>query len=119
VRGVNPGKYRHRIHIQSPVDEQNPMTGAITRSWRTLVVGGPLNSVPARALTGQGRETHAAGTKMAETTARFEFRWFPGLSEAYRILWDGGVYDIISIDRDETGRREYRVRCKGGLTDGS
>ncbi|HKK31096.1 MAG TPA: phage head closure protein [Alphaproteobacteria bacterium] len=121
MRGVNPGKYRHRIQIQEAVDAQDPTTGVITRTWATVSLDSdtPLDSVPARALTGQGRETHAAGTKLAETEARFEFRWFAGLTEAMRIVWDGRVYDILSIDTDETARREYRVRCKGGLTDGS
>jgi head-tail adaptor len=114
-------RYRHRIHVQEPVDTQDPNTGIITRTWSTVYLDSdtPLDSVPARALTGIGRETHAAGTKLAETTCRFEFRWFPGLDESMRILWDSGIYDILSIDRDETGRREYRLRCKGGLTDGS
>lgn len=118
---IRSGKYRHRIHIQEPIDSQNQTTGAITRTWNTFSLDSdtPLDSVRAEVLTGPGRELHAAGTKLAETAARINFRWFPGLREDMRILWDDKVYDILSIDRDATGRREYRLRCKDGLSDGS
>lgn len=74
--------------------------------------GTTLDSVPAEVMTGPGREMHAAGTKLAETAARINMRWFPGLSPAMRILWDGHTFDILSIETDLTARREYRLRCK-------
>ena len=122
--GTNPGKYRHRIHIQEPVDAldgDSEEDGSITRTWSTVYLDSdtPLHAVPAEVLTGPGRELQAAATKLAETTARINFRWFPGLDETMRILWDGKVYDILSIETDSTARREYRLRCKDGLSDGS
>lgn len=121
MRGVNPGKYRHRVGIQEPVDAQDATTGVITRTWATVSLDSdtPLDSVPASVMTGPGRELHAAGTKLAETSARISLRWFAGLTEAMRIVWDGRVFDILSIETDETARREYRLRVKDGLTDGS
>lgn len=119
---INSGKYRHRIHIQEPVDTQDADTGAVERTWETVYIDSntPLDAVPAQVLTGPGREIHAAGTKLAETTARISFRWFgPNLRHDMRILWDGRVYDIVSIEMDVTARREYRLRVKDGLTDGS
>lgn len=114
-------KYRHRVHIQEPTDSQNPTTGKITRSWATFYLDSstPLDNYPAEVLTGPGKELHAAGTKLAETTARMNFRWFPGLRPDMRIIWDSVTYEIVSIERDATGRREYRLRCKEGLTDGT
>jgi SPP1 family predicted phage head-tail adaptor len=111
---IRSGDYRHRIHIQAPVDTQNPVTGVIARDWETAI-----GNVPAKVMTGPGRETHSAGTKLAETAARINCRWFPGLSHEMRILWEGRIFDIISIETDLTDRREYRLRCKDGLTDGS
>lgn len=120
MRGVNPGKYRHRVGIEEKVDTQDPTTGVITSTWQTVSLDSdtPLDSVPAQVLTGPGRELHAAETKLAETDARINMRWFEGLDEAMRVTWDGKVYGIISIETDETARREYRLRCKG-LTDGA
>lgn len=118
---IKAGKYRHRIKIEEPVDTQNQTTGVITRTWEAFAIDSdnPMDSVPAEVLTGPGRELHAAGTKLAETSARIQFRWFPGLTEAMRIIWQSRVYNIISIETDATDRREYRLRVKDGLSDGS
>lgn len=120
MRGINPGRYRHRVEIQYPVDAQDSDTGANTRTFMTFYLDSdtPLDSVPAEVLTGPGRQLHAAGTKLAETTARISMRWFDGLTPDMRVLWDGKTFDIISIETDTTARLEYRLNCKDGLTDG-
>jgi SPP1 family predicted phage head-tail adaptor len=89
-------------------------------TWATVWLDSntELDSVPAEVLTGPGREFIQSSAKQAETTARINFRWFPGLLPTMRILWDGKVYDITSIETDATARREYRLRCKDGLSDG-
>ena len=109
-------RYRHRIEFQHKVSVQNPNTGAITYSWQAI--SALLSSVPAEVLTGPGREFIAADAKQAETTARINCRWFPDLSPEWRVLWDGKVFDITSIETDATARREYRIRCKDGVSDG-
>lgn len=113
-------RYRHRVEIQEKVEEQDS-DGAVSWVWQTLELDSntPLNAVPAEVLTGPGREPNLADTKLAETTARINLRWFPGLLPTHRIIWDGRTYEIISIETDATARRSYRVRCKDGLTDGS
>lgn len=113
-------RYRHRIELQSKAETQDPDTGAISHEWDTVFLDSdtPLDSVPAEVLTGPGREFNAADAKQAETTARIQCRWFPGLSPAWRVLWDGRVYDILSIETDATGRMEYRIRCREGVSDG-
>lgn len=70
-----------------------------------------MNSVAAEVLTGPGKEAVAAGTTRAESAARINLRWFPGLTEKMRIVWNGSNYNIHSIELDETGRREYRLKC--------
>lgn len=113
-------RYRHRIAFQRKAETQNPLTGAITYAWQTVTVDGvALDSVPAEVLTGPGREFVASNAKQAETTARINLRWFPGLSPAWRVLWDGKVYDITSVETDATARREYRLRCNDGVNDGA
>jgi head-tail adaptor len=117
---IKSGKYRHRVHIQERIDAQHPTTGVVTQTWETFGLDSdhPLDNVPAEILTGPGREMHAAGTKLAETTARINMRWFPGLREDMRILWLDSVYDIVSIEMDATARREYRIRVRDGASDG-
>jgi len=109
----------HRVAIEELVEVQDTETGAITHTWRTLTVGGTsLGAVPAEVLTGPGREQAAAGTKLAETSARVQMHWFPGLTTKHRIVWDGMPMDILAIQTDRTGRREYQINCRYGITDG-
>lgn len=114
-------RYRHRVTFQEQVEEQDSETGDITRTWATAALDSDtdLADVPAEVLTGPGREFNAADAKQAETTARINLRWFPGLLPSWRIQWDGKTYDILSIEVDRTARREYRLRCKEGVTDGA
>lgn len=115
-------RYRHRVHLQEKVEVRNPVTGSVTHSWQTFYIDGnsdsPADELPAEVLTGPGKEPIAADAKQSETAARITMPWFPGLLPTMRILWDGFVYDITSIELDRTARMQYRVTCKDGLTDG-
>lgn len=114
-------RMRHRIEIQEPVETRDSDSGAVVTTWDTVQLDSdtPLDAVPAEVLTGPGRgEFMAADTRQAETDARINFWWFPGLRYDMRILWDGRVYDIIGIETDRTGRMEYRTRCREGVHDG-
>ena len=116
---MQPGRLRQRIAIQEQVTAQDPVTGEETHTWQNVVLGSlELSEVPAEVLTGPGREFRESGTTQAETSARINLRWFPGLLPTWRILWDGRVYNIQSIETDATARREWRLRCIDGLTDG-
>lgn len=113
-------RLRHRIEFQELVEEQDNETGAVVQSWQTAYLDSDtlLDSVPAEVLTGPGREFRNSGTTQAETTARINLRWFPGLLATWRILWDGRIFNIQSIETDATARREYRLRCVDGVSDG-
>ncbi len=113
-------RMRHRIQFQRQLQTQDPTTGEIIITWESVMFSGRAD-VPAEVLTGPGRELIAADAQQAETTARINCRWFPvDRLELYtwRILWDGRVYNITSAETDATARREWRLRCSDGLTDG-
>ncbi len=84
----------------------------------SLSDGTPLVEVPAEVLTGAGREFMAANTKQNETDARINLRWFPGLDLSWRVIWQGEQFTITGADMDATGRKEWRLRCATGVTDG-
>lgn len=112
LRGFFIGNYRHRVHIQRPVYTQDPDTGEGVLSWETAEVSGvQLSSVPADVLTGPGKESKSSGTTTAEVSLRVNLRWFPGFDPSWRVIWDGYAYDVRSIERDASGRREYRLSC--------
>ena len=113
-------RLRHIVEIQEPTNTQDPITGENTIAWSTVWLDSntELNEVPAEVLTGPGREFHQAGTIQSETSARINLRWFEGLLPTWRILWDGKIYNIGSIETDLTGRREYRLKCTDGVNEG-
>lgn len=113
-------RYRHRVGVQARTESQDANTGAVTYEWGTVYLSSTvaLDSVPAEVLTGPGREALAADVKTAETAARINMRWFPGLRADMRLIWDGRYFGIVSIETDATGRMEYRLRCSEGMTDG-
>lgn len=106
-------RLRHRINVQQLIETTDPITGALTRTWETI-----LFNVPAEVLTGPGREFVQSGATQGELAARINTRWFPGLTQKMRIEWDGTMFNIISIETDATARREYRIKCKAGVSDG-
>jgi SPP1 family predicted phage head-tail adaptor len=110
-------RLRQRITLQQQEQEQDSETGAVTHTWVTV-----YDSVPAEVLTGPGREFRESSATQSETTARITIRWFDVdriAMYSWRILWDGRVYNIYSVDTDLTGRREWRFRCSDGVNDGA
>lgn len=110
---MKSGRLRHRVLIEQASHAQDIVTGADEVSWTTF-----LADVPAEVLTGPGREFDSADSKQSETAARITLRWFPGLEYTMRVVWEGNVYDITSIDTDPTGRIEYRLRLVAGANEG-
>jgi head-tail adaptor len=116
---MQSSRLRHRVEFQFQVETNDPVNNAPIIAWQTATANGvQLLSVPAEVLTGAGRELIASGTKLAETTARINVRWFPGLLVSWRVIWDGRIYDIQGLSTDITGRREWRLQCVDGLSDG-
>lgn len=113
-------RLRHRVAVQELVETQNSTTGAVTRAWENVLLDSSteLDAVPAEVLTGPGREFMQSGSTQNEIAARINLRWFPGLTQKMRIVWDGNVYNIQSIETDATARREYRLKCIAGVSDG-
>lgn len=113
-------RLRHRVAVQELVETQNSTTGAVTRAWENVLLDSSteLDAVPAEVLTGPGREFVQSGSTQNEIAARINLRWFPGLTQKMRIVWDGNIYNIQSIETDVTARREYRLKCIAGVSDG-
>ena len=113
-------RLRHRVTVQELNEVQDTNTGAIIPAWETVVLdsGAVLDGIPAEILTGAGREYMASGAIQGEISARINMRWFPGLTQKHRIVWDSTVFNILSIETDITARQEYRLKCSAGVSDG-
>lgn len=114
----------HRITFQERLADTVDSNGIrVTGGWDTVYLDSdtPLDNVPAEVLTGPGREWIAAGATQAEVAARINCRWFPAderTMAAWRILWDGRIYNIVSAETDATARREWRLRVMYGPSEG-
>lgn len=105
-------RLRQRVDFEEQVETRDS-EGVLTIAWTTAVA-----DVPAEVLTGGGREFNAGGQVQSETAARITCRWFPAVKASWRIVWDGQVFNIGSMETDVTGRREWRFRCTAGVNDG-
>jgi len=114
-------RLRHRVSIEVLVPTRNQTSGSVKESWQSFWCDSQteIKDWPAEVLTGPGRESVASGAKQSETDARITLRWFPGLTQSMRLIFEGETYDIQSIEKDKTGRREYRLRCNFGAGEGS
>lgn len=119
-------RLRHRITFQVNGTGTRDEDGFLipgTAGWQTVVLGDGtrLENVPAEVLTGPGREFQGGAATQAETSARINLRWFPADDRdmaAWRVLWDGRVYNITSVETDITARREWRLRVVDGPSEG-
>lgn len=113
-------RLRHRVCVQELTEVQDTNTGAITYTWEPAISddGTVLNGVPAEVLTGAGKEFVQSEAIQGQIAARINMRWFPGLTQKHRIVWDTNIFNITSIETDITARQEYRLRCSAGVSDG-
>lgn len=116
-------RLRHRVQIEKPIRAQNLQTGEITTEWvdAQTTEGKSLGNMPAEVLTGAGKESSESATTMPNLPARINLRWFPAdviEMHEWRIIWNGLVYNISSVETDITGKREWRIRCYAGLNEG-
>lgn len=110
------GKYRHVITLQvKGMATKHPLTGQpVATGWLDFAA-----NIAAEVLTGAGRGEVVASQGERETIdARINFRWIPGVIAAMRVIWDGGIYAISAIEYDATGRREIRLKCTKGESNG-
>lgn len=115
-------RLRHRVTFQELVVEKDS-DGFRSEIWRNVWLDSDteLAGVPAEVLTGPGKEFVGSAAVQSDTAARINLRWFPigqAVLAKWRVLWDGRIYNIHTSDTDATGRREWRLRCVDGPSQG-
>ncbi|WP_102945672.1 head-tail adaptor protein [Stenotrophomonas sp. VV52] len=117
---TDAGRYRHQVTIRGIVEgAPDPLSGQPSKDWGVL-----YENVPAEVLTGPGREGVAAGAERAETDARINLRWLPGIDTEMRVIWESEPngqrpeFAIQTMELDATGMREIRLRCVHGRESG-
>lgn len=110
---MQAGKLNKRIMLQKPVKAQSPTTGAIVNGW------GDVAELWANITDLSARDFVAAKAAQNEVTTRITIRWREDVTDKYRILYRGRVYDIQGVLEDDKSGREYlTLPCSRGVNDG-
>lgn len=61
-------------------------------------------------------ESTAAGTVVDNTKADFTVRWCKAVSEitadGFRILYEGGIYNILGINHQNFKKKSVKIKCQ-------
>lgn len=111
---LNPGKLRHRVIIQQPVDAQDQNTGATVRTWSDVAtVWAAIEPLSAR-------EFVAAQSEDSKVSARVTIRYRSGISHEMRLYHaaKGQYYNIEGVLSDKESGLEYiTIPVSEGLRD--
>lgn len=101
TKGINAGKYRHRITIKSsPTDASRDTFGRRKGTWTAVA-----SNIWAEKQDWQGTETVEGGRDTASVTTKFKIRYRTDVSPAMRIYHGSDIYQIDSVlDFDGTHR---------------
>lgn len=105
---MRSGKMRHRITIQEPTTMVGSM-GGVEQSWAGKC------TVWASVEPLEGREYYRAGQMQNAVTTRFRVRYMAGetddITEEMRVSFDGGSYDINSVQDRNERHAEILLMC--------
>lgn len=111
---LSAGRLRHRIRIEKPVYEQDPVTGEMVKGWSLVA-----DKVPAAIEPLSVREFIAARSYQSEVTARIVIRRRAEIDATMRILHRDRVYNIRGVLSDPDSGLEYlTLPCSEGVNDG-
>lgn len=73
-------------------------------------------TVSGEAASSLGSEKDAAGTTVDHSDISFTVRWCRAASQVdsvgYRILFNGGIYNILAVDHMSFKKKSIKFRCK-------
>lgn len=111
---MRAGDLRHRITIQHQVDQQDPNTGEVTKTWAEFAPAWaaiePLSA----------RDFIAAKANQSEISGRITIRYRQGVLPTMRILHRGQIYTIIGqpLPDKKSGLEYLTLLVSTGVSDG-
>lgn len=116
---LSSGRLRHRIHIQTFTQSQDPVTGAVTASWSNLYEDVPCAIEPLSV-----KDYLQSQAIQSDVKVRVVFRHLSGLESSMRFVGacachDGEVFNPEGYFEDpESGREYITAPCSRGVNDG-
>ena len=112
---MKAGDLRHRVAFDRRVDAQSEATGEVTPDWV------PIGTVWAKVEPLRGREALIDGGVRDEMDTRITCRYSPQLAAVApkdRALFNGSIYNIVSVAHVDMNHRTIEFLAKSGLNDG-
>lgn len=103
---MRAGRLRHRVVLQEKGTVSQNEFGAEVITW-TAVATVWASVEPLR-----GREFIQAKQEQAAIDTRIRLRHRDGITPVMRAVWNGRVYDILSVIRPEERQREIHLMCR-------
>ena len=109
--GRGSGKYRHCVTIQRQVttpttDSYGEVDLTTDANWETFA------SAHAEVVPRMATETERNDQVKHDITHIVTMRWFTGVTEEMRIVYDSRLLEIKSLYDVGERRREWRMECK-------
>jgi SPP1 family predicted phage head-tail adaptor len=102
---MRAGQLRYRIAIEKPVEVQDEY-GEVVRTWEVHTLAFAKKEDLA------GREYFAGQQLQSEVTTRFRTRHIEGTTSTMRIVCEGVIYDIDSVQDPDGRKRELILMGK-------
>jgi SPP1 family predicted phage head-tail adaptor len=96
------------VRIERPVETDNGAGGKVV-AWVKVC------DAWAKMRPGRGRETMIGGVLTAYTAEIITTRWFPGVTEKWRIVFEGRVFNIRDKADLEEMHQFYEFACEEGV----
>lgn len=90
---MRSGELKERVTIQSMTETVDGESGQLIQAWLgTQTRWGSVEQV------GASKEEIAANQLRATALYKFKFRYFAGMTEQQRLLWDGRFFHVHSVE---------------------
>lgn len=110
---MRAGELRHRVELQRPEFNQDPVTGEMTPTW--LEVAKLYASIEPLS----ARDFIAASAAQSKVSARLLIRYRAGVDSTMRIIHRGKIYNIEGVLPDQKSGLDYlTLPCSEGVDDG-
>ena len=115
---MEAGEFRHRVSLQRPEYEQDPVTGENKLSWVTV------GTVWAKIAALRAREFIAAQATQSEVSTEIFIRFRTDVVASWRAVHmvngaEGAIYNIAGVMPDKvTGREHLRLVSSAGVNEG-
>ena len=103
---MRAGQLRHRVTLQQKGSVTQNEFGEEVISWTTVdIVWASVEPL-------RGREFIQAKQEQAMIDTKIRMRHRDGVTPVLRAVWNGRVYDILSVVRPEERQREIELMCR-------